>query len=159
MVNDLLLIAAAVVAILLVRQLYRYAGPARIAAFKAARRSTSRMVGSARLVLGTRRRAVGLAVTDKTLLYERPGLRASIDLDTVLAIEYDTALATGVEVRDGRVLRLRRTGGTIELVLPREDVSNWYMVLPPHPERERTTVVPWTTRTAAPAGAPHEWLR
>ena len=154
-----LFIALVVVAIMLSLELYRRAGLARVSRFKAARRSTSHLVGSGQLVVGTRRRAVALAVTDTTLFYERSGLQASVELDSVLAIEYDTVLAAGVDVREGRVLRLRSASDTIEFVLPREDVSNWYQNLPPRPEKAGLPVVPWMTQSNAPPTAPLVWLR
>jgi hypothetical protein len=130
---------------------------ARIARFKTARRSTSRMVGSGQLVVGRHRSAVGLAVTETTLFYERFIRKGSVDLESILAIEYDTVLATGVEVPDGRVLRLRTPPGTIEFILPREDVSNWYLILPPRPEKSAPGVVPWVTDTSLPP--PLAWER
>lgn len=157
--TKLLFIASIAAAILLCLAIFRSAGLARIAKFKSARRSTSRLVGSGQLVVGTHRSSVALAVTDTTLFYERDVRKGSVDLDSVLAIEYDTVLAAGVDVRDGRVLRLRSAASTIEFVLPREDVSNWYMILPPRPEKPERVVVPWITEASVPPTAPLVWER
>jgi hypothetical protein len=155
-----LFIAFAAVAIVLGWQFYRMVGRARIAGLMIARRSTSRMVGAGQLVVGARRRAVALSVADSTLFYESSRMQASIDLDSVLAIEYDTVLAAGVDVPEGRVLRLRSEDETIEFVLPREDVSKWYLNLPPRPERVQAPGVPVAARADTPhPTAPLVWLR
>src|SRR5260370_42692835 len=58
-------------------------------------------------------------------------MQASLDLQWVREIEYDTELATGSLPPTGRVLRLRSTSQTFEFVIPSDVVARWYMMLPP----------------------------
>jgi len=119
----------------------------------------SQLVGPAELLIGNRRRRVSLEVTDTTLYYEGSRTKDSLDLESILEIQYDTVTAAGLDVRDGRVLRLRSKSGTIEFVLPRETVTNWYLVLPPHPERARQHVAPAATPKITPRTPPLVWHR
>lgn len=130
-----LIIAASITAIVLGWDLYRRIGPARIAALNDARRRTSLIVSPGEILDGLRRRAVALAVTDSTLFYESRGTKASLELEQVREIEYDTVSAAGVDIRDGRVLRLHSDGRTFEFVLPNDVVSRWYSILPPRRAR------------------------
>lgn len=144
-----LLFVAAIIAVLLLAWELLAASPRRIAALNDKHRSTSRFVGPAQLVLGHRRRDVALAVTDSTLFYGHSAKPMQIDLGSVLAIEYDTVLAGGVDVPVGRVLRLRSDSETIEFVLPRDDVSRWYQMLPPHPEKVSSSEASGSTTASA----------
>jgi hypothetical protein len=58
-------------------------------------------------------------------------MQASLDLDFVREIEYDTELATGSAVPGGKVLRLRSDSQTFEFVVPNDTVARWHMMLPP----------------------------
>lgn len=158
--TEALFIAAAIVAILVGRSLYPLPGLGRTAKLGAARRRTSRMAGSGYLVNGTRRSPVALALTDSTLFYEFSKGQGSIDPESAVAIEYDTALASGVDVPDGRVLRLRTGSETVvEFVLPREDVSSWYRHLPPRPEKTPVSPARLPKPSDGRPSAPIEWLR
>ncbi len=95
------------------------------------RRATSRMVSRGEFVDGNRHLAVALAVNDSTFFYENAGMKASVDLQWVREIEYDTELATGLAVVGGKVLRLRSLSQTFEFVLPNDVVARWHMMLPP----------------------------
>lgn len=95
------------------------------------RRSTSRMVSRAELVDGSRHVEVSLALTASTLLYENADMEASLDLEWVREIEYDTCLSTGQKVKSGKVLRLRCYSQSFEFVLPEAVVPRWHMMLPP----------------------------
>ena len=111
--------------------LYRRLGSDRIAAFIEKRRSTSRMVGQGEYVDGNRHLQVALSVTQDTFFYENSDMQASIDLQWVREIEYDTELATGTVPATGKVLRLRSNSQTFEFVLPNDLVARWHMMLPP----------------------------
>ena len=111
--------------------LYRRFGSDRILELNEKRRGSSRMVGRGELVDGNRHLQVALAVTQSTFFYENADMEASIDLDWVREIEYDTELSTGTMPAAGKVLRLRSNSQTVEFVLPEEMVARWHMMLPP----------------------------
>ena len=129
MVAALLLLGGVAVAYL-GWNLYRRLGADRLAQFSDRRRDGSRMVGRGEFVDGNRHLQVALAVTDSTLFYENSDMQASLDLQWIREIEYDTELATGGAVAGGRVLRLRSNSQTFEFVVPDESVTRWQLVLP-----------------------------
>lgn len=114
----------------------------RIASFIERRKTSSRMVSRGELVDGNRHMTVALALTDSTLFYENADLEASLDLEWVREIEYDTELVTGQVVPEGRVLRLRSSSRTLEFVLPAETVTRWNVMLPPRGVRVAATATP-----------------
>jgi hypothetical protein len=124
-------IAAVIAVAALGWNLFRRFDADRIEKFVARRRATARMVSHAELVDGNRHIPVALAVTSSTLLYENTDLHATLDLQWVREIEYDTALATGAAVAGGKVLRLRCYSQTFEFVLPNDVVARWHMIMPP----------------------------
>src|SRR5437016_10835539 len=91
----LISLAAGVVVAFLGWNLYRRFGADRIAEISERRRSSSRLVGRGEFVDGNRHLAVALAVTQSTFFYENSDMQASLDLQWVREIEYDTELATG----------------------------------------------------------------
>jgi len=111
--------------------LYRRFGADRIAELMEQRRSASRMVSRGEFVDGNRHLPVALAVTQSTFFYENADMKASLDLQWVREIEYDSELATGSAIAGGKVLRLRSTSQTFEFVLPDDVVARWHMMLPP----------------------------
>jgi hypothetical protein len=125
------MIAAGVAVAVLGWNLYRRLGSDRIAKFIERRRTMSRMASRGEFVDGNRHLAVALAVTDSTFFYENTDMQASLDLQWVREIEYDTELATGLAVAGGKVLRLRCYSQTFEFVLPNDVVARWHMMLPP----------------------------
>ena len=129
MITALWLLGGVVVAFL-GWNLYRRFGVDRLAAFSDRRRGESRMVGRGEFVDGNRHLEVALAATDSTLFYENPDMQASLDLQWISEIEYDTELATGSAVDGGRVLRLRSHSQTFEFVVPNESVARWQLALP-----------------------------
>jgi hypothetical protein len=131
------LIAAAIALAVLGWNLYRRLGADRIEKFMERRRTTARMVSRGSFVDGNRHLAVALAVTDSTFFYENSDMQASLDLQWVREIEYDTELATGLAVAGGKVLRLRCYSQTFEFILPNDVVARWHMMMPP-----RRVVVP-----------------
>ncbi|HEX6087670.1 MAG TPA: hypothetical protein VF266_24270 [Thermoanaerobaculia bacterium] len=126
---------AAIAAALLAWYLINRSSMNRVGGFIEKRRSGSRMVGRGELVDGNRHMEVALALTDSTLFYENSDMQASLDLEWVREIEYDTELVTGQPVEVGRVLRLRSSSRTVEFVLPQETVTRWHNMLPPRQVR------------------------
>ena len=120
--------------------LYRRFAADRIAAFNDKRRPTARIVSRGELVDGNRRIDVALALTGSTFFYENADMQASLDLQWVGEIEYDTSLATGQAVTGGKVLRLRCYSKSFEFILPNDDVARWHMMLPPR--RKIASAVP-----------------
>jgi len=130
MVTVLSLVAVVAVAFLS-WSLYRRFGADQIGEFNENRRSSSRMVGRGEFVDGNRHLAVALAVTQSTFFYENRDMQASLDLQWVREIEYDTELATGSAVAGGKILRMRSDSQTFEFVLPNDTVPRWHLMLPP----------------------------
>ncbi|MEA2338776.1 MAG: hypothetical protein QOE82_2783 [Thermoanaerobaculia bacterium] len=126
----ILIVAAAALAVL-GWNLYRRLGSDRIGKFMEKRRTLARMVSRGEFVDGNRHLQVALAVTDSTFFYENSDMQASLDLQWVREIEYDTELATGTVVAGGKVLRLRCYSQTFEFVLPNDVVARWHMMMPP----------------------------
>jgi hypothetical protein len=127
----LLSLAAGVAAAFLVWSLYRRFGTDRILKFIERRRGSSRMVSRGEFVDGNRHLDVALAVSQSTFFYENADMQASLDLEFVREIEYDTELATGSAVPGGKVLRFRSDSQTFEFVVPNDTVARWHMMLPP----------------------------
>jgi hypothetical protein len=127
----LLSLAAGVMVAFLGWNLYRRFGSDRIGEFNERRRATSRLVSRGEFVDGNRHLAVALAVTQSTFFYENSDMQASLDLQWVREIEYDTELATGSEVPGGKILRMRSDSQTFEFVLPNDVVPRWHLMLPP----------------------------
>ena len=127
----LLSLAAGVAVAFLGWNLVRRFGADRIEALMEKRRGTSRLVSRAELVDGNRHLGVALAVTQSTLFYENSAMKASIDLQWVREIEYDTELATGTTPPAGKVLRLRSNSQMFEFVLPSDVMQRWHLMLPP----------------------------
>jgi hypothetical protein len=127
----LLSLAAGVAVAFLCWSLYRRFGTDRILKFIERRRGSSRMVSRGEFVDGNRHLDVALAVSQSMFFYENSDMQASLDLEFVREIEYDTELATGSAVAGGKVLRLRSDSQTFEFVLPNDAVARWHMMLPP----------------------------
>ena len=111
--------------------LYRRFATDRIEALSEKRRATSRMVGRGEFVDGNRHLDVALALTQSTFFYENSDMQASLDLEWVREVEYDSELATGHAIEHGQVLRLRCDRQTFEFVLPSDTVDRWHTALPP----------------------------
>lgn len=124
------LVAAAAVAILGLN-LYRRFGEDRIAVLTAKRRPTSRMVSTGELVDGNRHVKVAMALTSTDLFYENADMEGSLDLRWVREIEYDTRLATGHAITEGKVLRMRCFSQVFEFVVPNDTLVRWHTMLPP----------------------------
>ena len=141
-------IAAVGVAAFLCWNLYRRFVADRIAALCNERRPASRIVSRCELVDGNRHIEVALALSGSTFFYENAGMHASLELQWITEIEYDTNLSTGRAVKDGKVLRLRCYSQIFEFVLPDDAVVRWHMMLPPRRARNETAV---TTPELVPA--------
>ena len=122
--------------------LYRRFGTDRIEALNETRRATSRFVSRGELVDGNRHLDVALALTESTFFYENADMQASIDLDWIREIEYDTELATGTTPPTGEILRLRSNSQTFEFVLPNDVAARWRVMLPPRMAKAPSIAVP-----------------
>jgi hypothetical protein len=122
---------AVVVVVFLGWNLYHRFGADRITAFSDKRRPTSRVVSRGELVDGSRHMEVALALTQSTFFYENADLQASLDLQWISEVEYDTHLSTGAAAANGKVLRLRCYSQVFEFVVPDDSVARWHMMLPP----------------------------
>ena len=132
----LISIAAVAAVGLLAWALYRRFGADRIETLMEKRRRTSRFVSRGSFVDGSRHLDVALAIDQSTLFYENRDMEASIDLQWVREVEYDTKLATGAATDGGKVLRLRSQSQTFEFVLPDDAVARWHTMLPRRPAGE-----------------------
>ncbi|HEV7768506.1 MAG TPA: hypothetical protein VGQ76_26135 [Thermoanaerobaculia bacterium] len=137
-----LVIVAIITVAFLSWNLYRRFGADRLQALNEKRRATSRLVGRAEFVDGNRHLDVAIAVTQSTFFYENADMQASIDLQWVREIEYDSELSTGTTPPTGKVLRLRSHSQTFEFVLPEDVVARWHMMLPPRRAVETVGIVP-----------------
>ena len=133
-------IVALIVVAFLGWNLYRRFGADRIGALCETRRPASRMVSRGEFVDGNRHVEVALSLTGSTFFYETADMRASLELQWVREVEYDTHLATGNAAVRGRVLRLRCYSQVFEFVLPNDVVPRWYLLMPPR--RARSVVAP-----------------
>lgn len=132
-----LLIAAAIAVGVLFWNLYRQFSSRRLHDFNQKRRASSRLVSLGEFVDGNRTLAVALALTDLTFYYENADMQASLDLQWIEEVDYDSALGSGRTVEGGQVLRLRCVRQVFEFILRHQDVAMWQAVMPPR----RSTVV------------------
>jgi hypothetical protein len=102
----------------------------RIDEMMAKRRATSRLVSRADFVEGLERIPVALSLNDQAICYENPDLDALLELRHIEEVEYDDETATGQAVVDGRALRLRSHGHTLEFVLDPATTRQWESMLP-----------------------------
>ena len=96
------------------------------------RRTGSRIVGRGEFVDGGRRFDVALALTDTAFYYESSAVQASLDLEWIEELDYDTRLATGRTIASGQVMRLRCHRQVFEFVLPDDSVAAWKTEFPAH---------------------------
>jgi hypothetical protein len=95
------------------------------------RRASSRLVTRADYVEGREQIPVALSLTADTLYYESPDMEASFELSRLDEIEYADDLATGRDVHNCRVMRLRSHGAAFEFLLDKADAAKWMAALPP----------------------------
>jgi len=144
------LVAVVAITFLLIN-LYRRFGSDRISVLLERRRKTSRFVSPGVFVDGNRHLDVALALDASTFFYENTDMQASIDLQWVREIEYDSELGTGTAVSGGKVLRLRSQSQTFEFILPDDVVARWHTMLPQRPSGATTSAA--DRFSAVPASA------
>lgn len=127
-----LLIAAAIAVGGLLFVLYRFFAARHLQRFIERRRSSSRIVSLGEFVDGSRRMAVALALTDTAFYYENTDMQASLDLEWIEEVGYESELSTGRAVVGGEVLRLRCQRQLFEFVLSTDVVGAWKRVMPAH---------------------------
>jgi len=137
----LLWICAAIAAVVLTFVFFNRFRSDAIVLLNDRRRSSSRVVSRGEFVDGNRHVVVALAATPSTFFYENSEMQASLDLDWIREIEYDSNLVTGAHIGSGKVLRLRSDRQTFEFVIPDDTVARW------------RAAVPARGRVEAPAGA------
>ncbi|MHB0968164.1 MAG: hypothetical protein ACYC7A_06800 [Thermoanaerobaculia bacterium] len=98
--------------------------------FLTKRRANSKIATRAEFVEGLERMPVALALSDAGLSYENHDLQASLDLNRLEEVEYDDELATGKEIEDAKVLRIRSHGQTFEFILDKGSADRWVAALP-----------------------------
>ena len=92
----------------------------------------SRLVSKAEFVEGRNRMPVALALRDRSIHYENTDLEAELELERIDEVEYSDELATGMDVNNGRVLRLRSHGHSFEFLLEPRAAEEWAAMLPSH---------------------------
>ena len=127
----LLWIGAAIVVVVLAFVLFNRFRSDPIVSFTERRRPTSQVVSRGEFVDGNRHVPVALAVTPSTFFYENDSMQASVDLEWIREVEYDTNLITGAHIGSGKVLRLRSDRQTFEFVIPDDSVARWRDAVPP----------------------------
>ena len=129
----------ALVAILLIVLKIRH-GQDILTAIMNSRRSASKVVTKGDYVDGMEHIQVALALDDSMFHYENSDMKAYIEIARIDEVEYDSELATGKDVDEKKVLRLRSHGQAFEFILDKPDVERWISVFPPHREGERAMV-------------------
>ena len=94
------------------------------------RRGTSRIVGRGEFVEGNRRLDVALALTETAIYYENDSVHASLDLEWLEEVDYDTRLSTGRTITGGKVMRFRCHRQLFEFIVPDAAVLAWKTALP-----------------------------
>lgn len=110
--------------------LYRKLGSRHLQRILDRRRPSSRIVSLGEFVEGGRHMAVALALTDAAFYYESSDMQASLDLEWIEEVSYDSELATGRVVVDAQVLRLRCQSQLFEFVLSSDVVAAWKAAMP-----------------------------
>ena len=134
MVQAFLIVGIIAIALLTWSLLRRFADDS-LQRFTNRRLDSSRLVGRGEFVDGSRHLPVALALSRSALYYENANMEASIDLELIEEIEYDSELSTGQAVGEGRALRLRCFSQTFEFILPDETLAQWKSVLPAQQHR------------------------
>lgn len=96
------------------------------------RRLSSRLVGRGKFVDGPRQIPVALALSESMFYYENADLKGFLELHWIHEVEYEDDLATGQQINDQKVLRLRCLSQNFEFLLEAPAVPMWKAVLPPH---------------------------
>jgi hypothetical protein len=123
-------IAAAALVLFPCRSLLRRFSTDAIHVLMEKRRGSSLVVSRGDFIDSDRRIDVAMALTGQTLFYENKDMEASLDLQWVSEIEYDTCDRTGASSGDGRVLRLRCYSRCFEFVVPAQALPRWQAILP-----------------------------
>lgn len=136
--TSFLIIAILAVAVVLAGWAFaRRSANARMNAIRESRRASSRLVGPGTLVDGNRHIPVELALTGDSLIYENADIKGSLDLDMIHGVEYSSELATGQDVTNASVLRLRSNSQSFEFLVPADQVAKWQGMLPAHDDDAR----------------------
>ncbi len=91
----------------------------------------AKICSHAELVDGRNHIPVALTLQQQQIFYENPDLDATLDIDQIDEVEYDSDLLTG-GISRGAVLRLRAHGRAFEFILDIASAEKWSRLLPPH---------------------------
>lgn len=127
------------IGVLLVFSVFKQFGTDRFDALAERLREKSRLVSRGKLVDGTRRKDVLLALTDSTFIYESSDGQSSFDRQWIRDVEYEDQLSTGKSVGADKVLRLRCFSRTFEFVLSPQVFHEWEAILPAYCETAART--------------------
>jgi hypothetical protein len=131
-------VLAAIVVLFLAWNLYRRFAADHVQVFLDRHRAASRFASRGVLFDGNRHIDVALSLDQNTFFYENRGMQASIDLQWVREVEYDTKLITGAPTAGKKVLRLRSPSQVFEFLLDENVAQKWHLILP---QRSRPDVV------------------
>ncbi len=92
----------------------------------------ARLVNRADYVEGMQHLPVVLCLTDSELFYENNDMEAHLDLSRIEEVEYTHELATGKDVPQSTVLRLRSHGHTFEFIIDKSAAEKWVTAFPTH---------------------------
>jgi hypothetical protein len=98
----------------------------------AAKHRSPEVTSTADMVDGRQHIQVALTLERTKIYFENQELQAAIELERIDEVEYDDELATGTQVEQGRVLRLRSHGHAYEFILDDVAAKRWLAHLPPH---------------------------
>lgn len=149
--STLMVVSAAVIVALLARNLYQRFAADHIQRLMKARISSSRLVTRAALLDDGHETPVSLALGVRALYYEGADLQASLDLEWIEEVAYDTDGATNI-------LRLQCYGQVYQFTLPQDAVAQWKLLMPPThtvatPEQSRADDDGWPSLTPAKSTA------
>jgi len=104
-----------------------------LSAIESRHKPDAKIIERADYVEGMQHIPVVLSLTDSSIFYENVDLQAQMELSRIDEVEYADELMTGAAVAaNGRVIRLRSHGHTIEFVVPRASADKWSAALPVH---------------------------
>lgn len=126
----LITVVAVAAVLLLARSLHRRLTADGIHLLVEKRRAGSLVASRGCVVDGSRRVDVAMALTGPTLFYESDEINASVDLEWVNEVEYDTCIGSGASVDAGKVLRLRCHNRNFEFIIPDDALLRWQTMLP-----------------------------
>ncbi|MFA6955137.1 MAG: hypothetical protein WC538_04610 [Thermoanaerobaculia bacterium] len=106
------------------------------------RRASSRIVGRGELIDGSRHIPVALALSDSTFFYENDDMKASLGLQYIREVGYESESSSGSSVEGGKILRFRCLSQMFEFLIRDDEVARWEAVLPARRDEELVAATP-----------------